>query len=346
MVAEGLIEAFQVQAIASRQLGSPLYGELCERAMADLASGGPVARLLDGWRGNPVADAVSLRLLGAVHRLVLDGVVPQLARHYPSTGGTPQWPQAWDDFVDVIERHGEHLRPRLSEPLQTNEVSRCAALLGGFLAVAQRTALPLRLLEIGSSAGLNLNWDHYRYELGSAAWGDVGSPVVIRAQWHGLPPALPATVSVSARAGCDIAPVDITDPGQLRMLESFIWPEQRERFEQLRAAAGLAQAHRPTLTRSNAAAWLRQQLAAPTPGVATVIFHSIMWWYLSQEEQAEVTELIRAAGARASQNAPLGWLQMELLSSDKADVILRWWPSGAEIVLGSAHPHGREVWWQ
>jgi hypothetical protein len=37
-------------------------------------------------------------------------------------------------------------------------------LIGGFLRVAAMTRRPLRLLEVGSSAGLNLRWDHYRYE--------------------------------------------------------------------------------------------------------------------------------------------------------------------------------------
>ena len=58
------------QAQACRALGSPLYAELLERSTADAPG-----------------SALALRLMGAVHLLVLEGRAPSLARHYPSVGG-------------------------------------------------------------------------------------------------------------------------------------------------------------------------------------------------------------------------------------------------------------------
>src|SRR6185437_26036 len=97
------------------------------------------------------------------------GDAPDLAAHYPSVGGTPHGP--WPAFLATLREHGDELRRRLDDPIQTNEIARCAPLLGGFLEVAGTTGLPLRLLEIGSSAGLNLRFDRYRYQLGAETWG-------------------------------------------------------------------------------------------------------------------------------------------------------------------------------
>jgi hypothetical protein len=113
-----------------------------------------VFALLRGHEGDPEPSALALRLMGAVHRLVLRGDASDLARHYPSAGGSPHEP--WPVFLATLRDHADELRRLLDDPVQTNEPARCGALLGGFLEIARRTHLPLRLLEVGASAGLNL----------------------------------------------------------------------------------------------------------------------------------------------------------------------------------------------
>jgi len=345
MIADGVLEAFQLQALLSPQLGSPLYGQLLEHATADLQHGGVIAEVVDGWCGHPVADALPLRLLGAVHYLVLDGAAPQLARYYPSAAGTPRWPQTWEAFLEVVRAHRHFIRARLVRQLQTNEVNRSAALLGGFLHIAAHTGLPLRLFEIGSSAGLNLLWDRYRYAAGAHCWGNPTSPVLIQSQWHGAPKALAAAVRVDGRVGCDLHPMDLRNAEQVRTLESFVWPDQGERFTQLRAAIALARTDPPRVSRQTASAWLHDQLGAAPRDVATVVFHSIMWWYLGEAEREAVTRVIAARGARASRTSPLAWLQLEVRSGEQADLAVRIWPGGEEQVLARSHPHGGEIWW-
>lgn len=345
MIGPGIDEAFQVQIWACRDLGSPLYADLLERARTDLRNGGPVAQLLEGWQGNPIPDALVLRLLGGVHRVVLRGDAPRLARHYPSTGGTPRWPELWADFASVLVEHSAELKQRLQQQVQTNEVRRSAALLGGFLTIAAETGLPLRLLEIGSSAGLNLLWDRYRYELGALAWGAADSPVVLRSNWHGAPPAFPPAVEVRDRRGCDLQPIDVRDAEERLRLESFFWPDQPERLEQLRSALSLARQQQPPLTRSAAGPWLREQLAEVSPGVATVVFHSIMWWYIPAAEREQIVADLEQRGRAATKQAPFAWLQLELRSKDHAAIELRLWPGAETRLLGSSDPHGKEVAW-
>jgi hypothetical protein len=125
-----------------------------------VVEGEVVYAVLQGHERDPGPSALALRLMGAVHRLVLRGDAPALARHYPSAGGRPGDP--WPPFLDVLRDWREELAPMIEQPVQTNEPGRCAALLGGFLEVARDTGLPLRLLEVGASAGLNLRFDAYR----------------------------------------------------------------------------------------------------------------------------------------------------------------------------------------
>src|SRR5436309_2284077 len=81
------------------------------------------------------------------------------ARHSPTAGAAPGGGDAWPDFRATVADRVETLRELIDLPVQTNEVGRCAALLGGFLEVARTTGLPLAILEVGSSGGLNLHWD-------------------------------------------------------------------------------------------------------------------------------------------------------------------------------------------
>lgn len=352
MIAPGTIEAFRLQADFCRTMGSPLYAELLTRAADDVEAGGPVAAVLGGWIGNPVPDALVLRLMGAVHQLVLAGRAPDLARYYPSAGGKPEWPAAWNAFCETVTAHAAAVRAALDRHVQTNEVRRCAALLSGFLTVAKMHGLPLRVLEIGSSAGLNLGWDRYRYELTDqtasavrAVWGDPSAAARIRTVWEGSSEIFATQTRVSARAGCDVAPIDVSDDAQVQRLESFVWPDQLERFTQLRSAIALARRTPPPLVRRAAGEWLVEQLATPVNDVATVVFHSIMWWYMPEEERTRVSDVIAAAGARASARAPFAWLRLELMTSPDADLLLTRWPGGDETRLGRADAHGRFVRW-
>ena len=145
--------------------------------------------------------------MGSVHRLVLEGAAPELARFYPSAGGTDAG-DPWPAFAATVEAHHDRLVELLPHPVQTNEVSRCSALLTGFLQVSRETGLPLRLLELGSSAGLLLRWPEYHYAEDGLTWGDPSSPVRLEGAYAAGPPPFDAAATVAERHACDAAPLD------------------------------------------------------------------------------------------------------------------------------------------
>jgi len=67
----------------------------------------------------------------------------------------------WRAFLDLLAEQPDAVREWLDRPPQTNEVGRSAAFLGGLLHLDR--GLPLRLMEIGTSGGLNLLCDRYGY---------------------------------------------------------------------------------------------------------------------------------------------------------------------------------------
>jgi hypothetical protein len=279
--------------------------------------------------------------MGAVHRLVLRGDAPGLAAHYPSAGGRAREP--WPAFRAVLGRHAPELRALVDNPVQTNEPARCVALIGGFLEIGHRTGLPLRLLEVGASAGLNLRFDRYRYELGESRWGPVDSPVRLDARVSGPRPSgrLPAIV---AREGCDVRPLDPGAEEDRLTLASYVWADQPQRLARLRAACELAAATPARVQPAGAADWIEERLLERSPGAATVVFHSIVLQYLSDPERERFEAALLDAGERAGAAAPLAWLQMEP-AGELTDVHLTLWPGGERRLVARAGYHGDPVEW-
>ncbi|MBC5800923.1 MAG: DUF2332 domain-containing protein [Candidatus Eremiobacteraeota bacterium] len=345
---ESLVSAFKLQAQWCYGLGSPLYGALLERCAADLRSRrGPLGALLAPHGDDPPESALALRLMAAVHRLALAGEAPALARHYPSCGGDGDAIAAWAAFSNVIAAEQPMLHRGLLEPVQTNEVSRAAALLGGFLMLAARFGRPLRLLELGASAGFLLRWDKYRYRAGEWTWGPPSSPVCLDEHFADatLPfnsEALP--VAIAERRGCDLAPIDATSEAGSVRLRSFVWADQRDRLARLDAACSVARSVAATVDRADAPAWLAEKLAEPSPGTVTIVFHAVVMQYLSKNCQTIVDAILARAGEHATSDAPLARLSLEPRSGP--NVVLQLWPSGEEIGLARASLHGGDVTWQ
>jgi hypothetical protein len=352
-MAQALVERtaqrFILQALACEGLGSPLYAGLLRHAAGDLLAGGPTAQVLDGHLDDPGRTALALRMLGGVHALVLTGHASELARFYPSAGGTagagPGAGLAWPAMRDVLAAHRDEVRSWLGHPPQTNEVGRGAALVGALGRLAAESRYPVRLFEVGASAGLNLRADQFRITGDGVSYGPPASPVQLTGGWQGRPPA-PAQVEIEVvqRTGGDLAPVDpVTPAGRLRLC-SYVWADQADRFDRLRGACDLA-AVVPAVLRAESA---DETIARITPerGTWTVLWHSIMRQYLDQEQNDRLDEAVAAIGATATAPAPFAHISLELVKgTPDSPVELTTWPGAHRQVLGTAPPHGVPVTW-
>lgn len=302
------------QALACARMGSPLYAALLTRTAQDIRAGGPGAAVVAGYEDRPSTDAIALRLMGAVHSLVLSARAPELAAVYPSVGGVvdPDRPGAcWPTFRDTLETHRSWIRAWMRRPPQTNEVGRANQLIIGLLAAVAHCPLPVRLFELGCSAGLNLRADRFRCVADDLAWGPAGSPVVLRPCWQGPPPRWLSTttldhpfIPIVERRGCDLLPIDPLSRHGMLVLRSYIWADQITRSQRLDAALAVA-AQVPVQVEATGAAEFIQRIRTE-PGTLTVVWHSVLRQFMSTADRARVdTELRRlAADAAASKTSP------------------------------------------
>ncbi len=234
-----------------------------------------------------------------MHHLVLAGVAPG------ALSGD------WDDFADALVAHVAKIRRRVAQELvQTNEVQRCVALLPAFLTVAHETGLPLELLELGPSAGLNLLVDRYRIVYANGSRGNGDSAVELHAEERGraVPADLLATpLDVRRRRGIDLAPVDATTEEGYLLLRSFVWPGLDDRVRRLDAAVATlrAEPERPELIRGDYVELLPAMLADRPAAAATVVFQTASTGYLPADAAARLRASLATA---ASDGRPLAWV--------------------------------------
>ena len=346
---QNLLDAFLIQVKACGYFGSPLSSAVVAAMRDDIAKGGVFAELAVPWRGENVQElinhAVAVRFLGALHHLVLTGVEPALAAVYPPNADVEA---AVALVPEVGRRQFDAIARFVQSPPQTNEVRRSGGLTAGLLDIAARNGLPLALREIGASAGLLQSLDRFHYRFGDVAtWGDPAARVHVPVDWSGPAPKIEAPLKVVSRRAVDQAPVDIaTDEGALR-LEAFVWADQVERAERLRAAILEARANQILVEKADAGDWVENAVLL-TPGATTVLLHSVVWQYIAAPTRARIEAHIQALGAQATADSPLAWLTFEPpidALSPKMDVRLRLWPGEVDVLLGQVHPHGNQVAW-
>lgn len=342
-----VIDAFLQQAEASDGLGSPFTAGLC-RALADqLNNTSRFGRRILDWPGDPMTDALALRACGALHALSRSGWEPELTAIYP--------PEPFDAarlshrLSGVLSRHDNFLAAFLDSPPQTNEVARSGVVLGAALHVAAMTRLPIELFEIGASAGLNLRFDRYHYQLGNGRfWGAADSPVRIACEWRGALPPTSANVNVVARAACDRSPLDPGDEADVNRLLAYIWPDQVHRLARTEAALEMAAADGLKVAEADAADWVEHGLSRPPrQGAVRMLYHTIAWQYFPPQVKARIEAALTRAGEAATDDTPLAHFSFEADGTKGSGALrLRLWPGPKTIPLGRADFHGRWVEWE
>lgn len=204
---------------------------------------------------------------------------------------------------------------------------------------------PIVLSELGASGGLNLMWDRYALDTGTAILGPPDPVLTLTPEWDGPDPPL-ATSCIAERAGVDLNPLNPNNPNDLLRLTSYLWADQPHRLELTRAAASVSATD---IQQGDAIDWLETRLETAPTGHMHMIQHTVAWQYFPAKSQSRGTALIEAAGACATCDTPLAWMQMETdgdaTGAVGAALTLRLWPGDLTLHLGRADFHGRWIRW-
>jgi hypothetical protein len=307
-------------------------------------------------------------LFGAVHFLLLSGVqavdgrggVEPRPYHQPHHTQADFYPgltpdprplaEAYPSFRSFCLEYADEIRHLVTtRRVQTNEVERCSGLLPAFSLLGRKLAgQPLALVEIGASAGLHLLWDRYDYDYGPA--GRAGDPTssvkIVTTPQGALYPPLPARLpSIAYRIGLDLHPIDVRDEEATRWLKALIWPEHRDRIQQLEAVLHMARFEPPTVVEGNAAEVLPELLAQVPQDAALCLYHS---YTLNQMPRA-VREQILQHIADFSHQRDLYRLSQEGWSlQGKPELELYAYHKGEaqKTLLAYCESHGRWIEWQ
>lgn len=272
-----------------------------------------------------------LQLLGGLHYLVLsEGIDP------------------WADPVAVLEERRDWFRRFVRKRgVQTNEVQRSWVLAPCFLDIARRADVEtIDLLELGSSAGLNLLWDRYRYRYAQGTWGAEEAPLSLSGEERGPVPAelLRRRPRVRHRRGIDLSPIDLTRPEEALLLRSFVWADQTARLERLDHAIETLRPDPPALERGDIVDRLPALLAERRLGALTVVFATAVIGYVGKEGHDRIVAALESAGRQF----PLAYLWTARPREDEHGYWGLWarlLPDGEELLLAHAGFHGQWLEW-
>lgn len=348
--------ALQQVAIEARKadgFGKPLAAALMQALARVLPRAPLMFAMLENWPGDLASDGVIFRLNAGLHALALAGRAGALGALYGVDGPPRMVPSALLEcaVIRVLHDEVETLLDWLSHPTQTNEVARVAGLVAALLELGRAGPMPCELLELGASAGLNLNLMHYALNLGGQSICATTSAVRLAPEWRGR--AVPSgSLTITRARGVDLCPLDVQDPGDCKSLAAYVWPGETARSARLAAAIGIARDHPPLVEPGLASTWLARCLANPQPaGVRRVVFHSMMLQYASPAERAAIDSAIARAGALARPDRPLARVFMEW-RADRETVELRitQWDGaglrGEPQLAATCHPYGEWFDWR
>lgn len=248
-------------------------------------------------------------LFAAVRFLLLGGATHPLGEAFAAIAAGARWDP--DDvaarFADFIRGHGDEIIDAMAfRPIQTNEPARCAHIAASLALVGRRHG-PLALLDVGTSAGLNLQVDRCRIDYGPVTTGPTDSPLQLTCRLLGdaVPPVRGEAPLVRWRHGLDQDPIDLDHEPSRRWLQSCVWIDHGGRNERLVDAITLARTNPAAISTGDAIDDLAAVVASAPPDLHLVVVTTWVVSYFDTDQRIAFDEALAGAGR------PLSWISLD-----------------------------------
>lgn len=247
---------------------------------------------------NPMLILATLQLAALRGHVVL-GPIYDEARH----GELLEPDRAARRVLEVIHERPELIRDELWRSTQTNEPGRSAVLQVLVADVVGESAEPINVLEVGTSAGINLCFDQFPVNT-----KDDGNALTLVCDDLTAIDRSRLMPRVASRVGIDPNPLDLENVEDRRWLKACLWPEERRRHERFDAIVA-ARPSWPDVTELKGSALERLSDAFDhgRAGSMTVVFNTWVAFYFTPAEQlAYYDELTRRC-----RDENVAWISIE-----------------------------------
>jgi hypothetical protein len=297
--------------------------------------------------GQPVPNA----FLAAVHFFILKNKQALLARYYPSVTGQKTEVIPFDQFKAFVQQHQQGIVNLLQHRIvQTNVLTRCNYLLPVFSNILYQTDNPATIIDIGASAGLNLNFHHYEYYYNDKKiYGNSRVKLHCLVKGDKTPIITPFKNPVQ-KIGIDQHPIDLINAEDILWLQALIWPDQIERFLQLKEALNAPTLSEIKLIEGSTIADFKKVIESVDVSHTLIVFATHVLYQFTDKLLLEFYNLLAIIG----QNRDFYFLSAEATDSVKlkyginnTGVVLTTYKNAVkqESLIAETNGHGNWIKW-
>lgn len=243
--------------------------------------------------GQPIPNI----FLAAIHYLLLKKQGAELAKYYPSIQRNHFSEIPFGIFKAFCIENENKIRKLVSARIvQTNVINRCSYLMPIFSKLIAEENKPVTIIDIGTSAGLTLNFDIYEYWYNDQkVFGK--SKVITKSTI--LESSIPKIYNISqpiTKIGIDQNIINPADEDEILWLKALVWTDQLERFVAIDEALKLNELKNIHFIKAETVLDFEREILKADTTQTLIIYATHILYQFSQQQKEEFYDMLERVG--------------------------------------------------